>query len=112
MDDFQIIMGFWGVIVVILIVAQYYFQYALKKYEKGLWESFGKPSVLNANGFFTSIWYVLRGKYIESSNKIFIKSCKYYRTAMILFIIGAIIVFGLWPMTWNSPLCLLRITKR
>jgi surface polysaccharide O-acyltransferase-like enzyme len=102
MDEFQIIMVFWGVIVLILVTAQYYFLYALKKHETDLWESFGKPSVLNANGYFKSIWYVLIGKYIESSNEAFIKSCKFYRMAMALFVIGGFIVFGLWPMTWNS----------
>jgi hypothetical protein len=100
MDEFQIVMILWGVVVVALIAAQQYFQYALKKYENTLWESLGKPSAFKVNGLFSSIWYVLSGKYNNSASQEFIKSCQLYRMAMIFFIISAMIVFGFWPATW------------
>ncbi len=101
MDQFQIIMMFLGVVVLSAIGAQYYFQYTLKKYERDLWESFGRLSSLNASGYLSSIWYVLSGKYRESSNDVFIWSCKLYRSTMILLIIAVLLVFVLWPMTWE-----------
>lgn len=92
----------WGGIVVLAIISHSYFQYALKNYETDLWESFGKPSALNSNGFFRSNWYVISGNYFESKSPKFIMACKYHRINVMLTVVGALIVFGVWPATWSA----------
>ena len=102
MDTFNILFVIWGVIVLATIISQYFFFYMLKNQEKLLWESFGKPSPLNATGFFSSTFYVLRGKYKDTDNTKFINSCVFYRITLFVFFGFGCLFFLLYPVIMNA----------
>jgi uncharacterized membrane protein YesL len=98
----EIMIALWGIVVLLVVVAEVYYFYALKKFERTLWESFGKPSLLNTNGFVSQIKFLLSGEFNRCESEKFIKACKYLIATIILFLFTGILVFGLWPLTWGS----------